>query len=685
MKSNWLAMVCLYCSTALAAGAAEPAQKGALGPAKEQGLGKRFELADLGKLVRLSDPRIAPDGKSIVLVVSRPNYEKNKYDSQLVLVTVATGAQRILTYDREDVSQPRWSPSGDRLGFLAKVGTGKEAKLQLFVLPMNGGDAKRITNVPGGVQHYTWKPDGQQIAFAAADEPENKKTIEKNEDAFEVGDNGYLVTAAPAPSHIWLVAADGGKARRLTSGTWSLPVIPPPGPPASPLSWSPNGKSIAFVRQELPHFGDSEQRTVQILDVASGTARALTGHKLFENFPSFSPDGSKVAFWYPRDGDPNNFHEICMAPAAGGEAKCLTRPLDRCLYQSIWMPDGKSLLVGGNDGTRVSMWVQPLDGPARRLELGSVSPSWSFWVDANVGKNGELAFTGSEARHPTELYYMASADSAPRRLTEFNQEVAALDLARPETVSWNGPDGFREDGVLMLPPGFSPQRKYPLVLLVHGGPHAASTESFSALPQLFAAHDFLVFMPNYRGSDNLGNAYYRAIFKDAGAGPGKDVMAGVEAVKQRGFIDPERIAVTGWSYGGYMTTWLIGHYHIWKTAVAGAAVTDLSDQYNLSDGNVARRYAYGGSPWVGGYDQHYREQSPITYASQIRTPTLILSDTGDARVPITNSYRLYHALKDNNVPVKFFAWPVSGHSPADPVRTRDVDRRWLTWLDEHLR
>ena len=214
---------------------------------------------------------------------------------------------------------------------------------------------------------------------------------------------------------------------------------------------------------------------------------------------------------------------------------------------------------------------------------------------------------------------------------------------------------------------------------------SASLERFNAWAQLIAAKGFVVFEPNYRGSDNLGNAYQRAIFKDQGDGPGKDVMAGLEAVKKRGFVDDKKIAVTGWSYGGYMTTWLIGHYHVWKTAIAGAAVTDLVDQYNLSDGNVARRAIYGGSPWTGDDLARYREQSPITYARDVKTPTLIVATTGDARVTVTQSYKFYHALKDNGVPVKFVAYPVPGHFPGDPARQKDVYRRWVAWLDEQLR
>jgi dipeptidyl aminopeptidase/acylaminoacyl peptidase len=649
---------------------------------------KRFSVDDFEKIVRLSSPRISPDGKSIAVVVTRADVAKNTWLSDLVLVDAATGAMRALTHDRKGVSHPRWSPSGDRLAFLAADGTGKDAKPQVFVLPMSGGEAQRITSAPTGVQHFAWRPDGGAIAYAAEDERPNKAEIEKGNDLFEVGSDSLYVTEAPMPVHIWLAPAGGGEAKRLTSGAWSLPAALPPSPPSSPLSWSPDGKLLAFVRVETPHSGDNDQATIRILDVESGAIRTVTGKSRFEGFPVFSPDGTKLSYWCPRDRDPNNVNDVYVTSlSGGGEGVDLTRPIDRCLYASVWTPDGKALVVGGNDGTRVSLWRAPLDGPAKRLELGDVHPAWSFFVDVSVGPDGSIAFVGSEPRRPAELWILAPGATEPRRLTDLNAEIAGRDLGKVERFTWQGPNGWKEDGVVVFPPGLAPGAKVPLVLYIHGGPQAASTAAFSAPAQALAAQGWAVFSPNYRGSDNLGNAYQRAIFNDAGDGPGRDVLAGVDALVKKGFVDPARIAVSGWSYGGYMTSWLIGHDTRWKAAVAGAPVTDLADQYAFSDFNVQLRYSMKGNatPFSTGGEALYRAQSPITYAMRAKTPTLILSDTGDFRVPYTQAFKLFRALREAGVETSFVAIPVGGHFPGDPVRTREVFRRWVDWLAPRLK
>jgi len=388
---------------------------------------------------------------------------------------------------------------------------------------------------------------------------------------------------------------------------------------------------------------------------------------------------------YTRDGVTKNVNEIYVGPVGGGESASVTRDLDRNVQRAIWMPDSRSLLVSANDGTTTGLWIQPLDGKARRLDTGAAVPTASFWLDASVGPKGEVAFTATEPGHPVELYFLGSADAKPKQLTDFNSGIAALELGRSETIHWKN-EGFNLDGVVTYPPPFDPGKKNPLVLYIHGGPRSASKQGFSSRAQLLAAQGWVVFEPNYRGSDNLGNAFQAAIWNDSGAGPGRDVMAGVAELEKRGFVDASRMAVSGWSYGGYMTTWLFGNYpDRWKAAVAGAAVTDLTDQYNLGDSNIRRASALGGSPWTDPKRlESYRVQSPMTYASRIKAPTLILSNTGDYRVTITQSYRLYHALRDNNVTTQFIAYPLGGHSPTDPVHIRDVDRRWVEWLTKYL-
>jgi dipeptidyl aminopeptidase/acylaminoacyl peptidase len=646
---------------------------------------KTFQISDLERVVRVADPQISPDDRSIAVVVSRANLKEDRYDGEIVLVDVASGAQRTMT-TRRGASAPRWSPTGDRLAFLAVAGEGREAQPQIFVLPMNGGDAMQITQGPDGVEQFAWRPDGKMIAYVTPD-PTDKKAIEEHHDAFEVGDTDYLETAAAKSSHVWTVAADGGEAKRVTSGSWSLPIVFPPSSPSSPLSWSPDGKSLVITKQETPEPGDGDMTVIEMLDVATGQMHKLTSHGKFESAGEYSPDGSQIAYWYPRDGDPNNENEIFVTPTGSpsGDGTDVTRALDRNVQRAIWMPDGKSLLVGGHDRTRTAMWLVPINGAATRLGLGDIDPSWSFWIDAMVGPKGDIAVTGSTPGRPTELYYMPSLDSTPRRMTDYNGWISSVALGGAHEVEWAGSNGLPEDGVLVEPPEFSKEKKYPLVLLIHGGPTASSGTGFSAYAQVLAAQGYLVFEPNYRGSDNLGNAYQRAIYRDAGEGPGRDVMAGVEAVEKMGIVDTDRIGVSGWSYGGYMTSWMIGHYHIWKAAVSGAAVNDLVQEAAVSDGNRAAYYGMGGSPWVGDTRKIYSDESPISAAAQIRTPTLILCDTGDFRVPITESYEMYHALKDNGVTVKFFAYPVAGHFPGDPVHAADVFTRWINWLNQYLK
>lgn len=645
---------------------------------------KKFELADYAKMVNVSDPQISPDGQRVVVVVSRPDYVNNRFNAELVLVDVATGNKRILTQERFAVSSPRWSPNGEQLAFISRVGQGAAATNQIFILPMQGGEAKQVTKAPKGVQHFAWSPNSSDIAYAASNEPKNKAEIEKGFTGFEIANNDMFVSSQPLPAHIWLVNSNTGENKRLTDGDWTLPLVIPPGAPSSPFSWSPDGKTILFVKVATPYSGDRTASTIQVLNVTDGSYKPLTGRTKLEGFPRFSADGSKIVYWYRKDGNSNNINELWVSDVNGGEGKPISAQLNRDLFLSSWMPDGKSLLAGGHNDHRTSMWSMGLDGKTTPIELGSVCPSWSFWMDATISKTGSLAFTGSEPNKPVELYYMASITSKPFALTDYNADVSRMTLGKTETIRWEN-DGWKHSGIITYPVNYEKGKKYPMVLVIHGGPASASVEQFSRFPQVLSNEGYFVFEPNYRGSDNLGSEYKLAIVNDAGAGPGRDVMAGIEKLKATGMIDADRIGVSGWSYGGFMTVWLAGHYSGWKAVVAGAAVTDWVDQYNIGDANVSRGAAIGGSPWVGDNMQKFTAQSPITDASNIKAPTLILANTGDPRVPVTQSYKLYHTLVDNGTVTKFMGWPIPAHNATDPVTQMEQPRLWLNWMNTYLR
>lgn len=642
---------------------------------------KPLAVDDYYKLVSRAEPAFSPDGTKLVSVERRFDIGKDKRQATLVLTDVATKTERKLTFGRSGVDAPQWSPSGDAIAFIADDA---QKHGQVFVLPLAGGDARPITKTADGVQQFAWRPDGDAIAYVTSDEDPRKKEIEKHHDLFDLGNDDYMERSYSPPSHLWLVSRAGENAHRLTSGSWSLATAYPPSPPASPISWSPDGTSLLFTRVPDTRDGNAYRSQIVRLDLASRKITPLTGGRRFEGYATYSPDGSKVAYLYSRDGDPNNENDVFVTGAAGGPGIDVSRTLDRAIYRAQWFPDGRSLLVGAHDGTRTALWRLRLDGTFDRLDTAETNPAWSFWIDTAIARDGAIAYPGSTPQGPTELYLLAAGNAAPERLTNINSALAARDLGRVDDVTWQN-EAFNEDGVLIYPPSYVAGRRYPLVLLVHGGPQASSSRSFDFWGQSLAARGWLVFEPNYRGSDNLGNAYERAIYMDAGAGPGRDVMAGVAAVENLGIVDTTRIAVGGWSYGGYMTSWLMTHYHVWRTAISGAAVNNWLDMYDLGDANFQIGFSFRGSPWTGNNMRDYIAQSPITYAAQTRCPVLVISDVGDVRVPISQSFEMYHALADNHIPVRFVGVPVDGHFPSDPVRTHDVLELWGSWMADHLK
>ncbi|MEP7345071.1 MAG: S9 family peptidase, partial [Gemmatimonadaceae bacterium] len=581
-----------------------------------------FTLDDYAKVARVTDVRVAPQGDRAVMVVAWPNYDSNAWESEIVQVDLRSKAQHTLT-QRKTASSPRWSPTGDRLAFLAQV----EGKAQLFVMPTAGGDARQVTRSPTGIGTFAWKPDGSALAFTASTPPEARG---KFDDAFEVNANDYLTLSAPRPVNLWIIGADGGEAKSVARGDWSLPGL------FSTLAWSADGRTITFTKQDGAGTRDWEKRSLAIADVASGKLSPVRGIETRHCGAGWvSPDGGQLLLSCPVDGHVKNQTELVVLPAIGGEARRLTGALDRNFSRGVWTADSRKIVATAPDGTTSGLWEIPLTGAPRRREVGGLGVS-----DLDVASDGTIAFIGTEARRPAELYVLRPGASAPERLTDLHTAVAALTLGAVEAMSWKSDDGLPLDGIITFPPGFDQARRYPLLLNIHGGPWGSSRETFSTRSQLLAGKGFIVFEPNYRGGDNHGNALFSAVYRDHGAGPGRDIMAGLALLKKRAYVDSTRIGVSGWSYGGYMTTWLIGHYNGWKAAMAGAAVIDLVDDYNLNDLSLFIR-AYGETLTFPADLALMKEQSPMTYVDSMKTPLLLLSDAGDVRVPVTQSYKLF--------------------------------------------
>jgi dipeptidyl aminopeptidase/acylaminoacyl peptidase len=459
---------------------------GCVGCSTARGAARDFELADLRNLVSLSDPQVSPDGRQIAVVVSTPDWNTDKARHEVDLIDVATGARRPLTRYRTDVSSPRWSPDGARLAFIAldttpagsvpddRKSTADAAGKynQVFVLPMDGGEALRVTNARRGVVSYAWSPDSRTIAYIAADVPANEKALKAHDDAFKVTENNFLVRAALTPSHLWVVPSTGGTAKRLTEGEFSLDTDQRGSAPQP--AWSRDGRTIAFSRFPDPYWALSYESVIDRVAAEGGPVSTLVGLQGAARL-SYAPVGDDFAFVRPRSGDQNNGTAVYVEER--GRTLDATRALARNIDFYAWLPDGKNILLVGQDGTHTVMWRQPVGGEARKLDLAGVEIA----DRPSVSSNGVIAFVGATSGRADELYVMASPTARPRRLTHVNGFLDSLSLGRAATIDWPGPNGFHEDGVLTYPTHYEQGRKYPLVVMIHGGPEGTSTVRFSPL------------------------------------------------------------------------------------------------------------------------------------------------------------------------------------------------------------
>lgn len=639
-------------------------------------------------LVDVKGTQISPDGQRVVFTRSRwrdCEAEPGGSWADLWLVPFDGGEPRRLTFTDASHSRPIWSPDGKQIAFLSDRG-GEEAETQVWVLPLAGGEARRITGFDGDVMSFEWSPDGKRLAFIA----EEPKTEERTK-AEESGDDAIVVDQDLRPRRLWIADAGTGSTEPLESlgdlSVWSY-------------DWAPDGSAVAATVTDLNRTDDSYMfKRIGIFPL-KGKARPLVPVVGKVGDVAWSPDGSTIA-WLggvdPSDPSPGSLFVI---PAAGGKPRNLTGAREQTSYDMDWLPDSR-LAVASTVGTRSRVeLVEPGSGSWETVipegEVVFTSASWS-----RDGKR--YAFTGATARQPNDVYagslespdpgQKGSRDNPPppgpaRRLTESNPEVAGLPLGDQETIRWKAKDGLPIEGVVVKPAGFDGDRKYPLVVLVHGGPESRMLDawhtSYSRPVHLLAERGYMILMPNYRGSTGRGVAYAKADHKDLGGKEFTDILDGIDHLVRLGWIDPSRVAMMGGSYGGYMTGLAVTRYS--DRFAAGINLFGISSWESFlgqTDIPIENSLVHW-DLWCYDHADLCRERSAIGNIDRANTPTLILQGEKDKRVPKPQSDELYAALRWKKVPVEYVVYPREKHGFKERAHRADALERIIRWLETYV-
>ena len=628
---------------------------------------------DVYELRWADDPRIAPHGRSAAYVSWRLEREENDYASAIWLVPLdGSGKPRRLTRGEKQDGSPRWSPDGSRLAFVSNRET--KAK-QLYVLPLGGGDPQRLTDLDEDVTEVVWSPDGARIAFSsrvrdkAYEEDDDRKRGPRRFERlqYKLDDEGWI---GDRRRHLFTVAADGSEEpKQLTDGDFE---------DANP-SWSPDGRRVAFVSARHEHWDTDLVRDVFIVDSEGGEPEQLTGGDSRYEAPVWSADGSAIACRHtPDDFDYPHHGQIAALDASTGERRVLTASLDRnCapypeIREPVW--DGDSLLFVLEDSGYNPLYRVAADGSSEpEPVLGEV------WVTAFDCVDGEIVHSASTPTSLPEIY------SGDRRLTEVGP---AWESVEPKRFTATSADGSEVEAWIMRPRGFEPGRRYPLLLNVHGGPFAQYGNRFFDEFQIYAAAGYAVLYSNPRGSSGYSEEWGRAIRGPVEGGPGwgtrdyEDVMAVMdEALERFDFIDPDRLGVLGGSYGGFMTSWIVGHTDRFRAACSERSVNN----FVLEGGSSDIGWAFKGI--VGAYwfeaPEVYLQISPSTYAADITTPLLVLHSENDLRCPLGHGEDLFAILRVLKRDVELVIFPAEGHnlsrtgSPAHRVMRFETILEWF--------
>ena len=636
---------------------------------------KPWTFDDVIALRPVHDPQVSPDGRYVVYVVSELAPDTSRYQSDLWLGTIATGEQRRLTTNPVNDESPQWSPDGRSIAFLSErpLTSGKASGMQVWSLSLDGGEAVPLTSAENGVTSFQWRGDGRAIAYAS---PEGATASGRSRAAGK--DDAWVASEHPGATRVWLQTLGAERGEPLT----------PSGVFVSGFTLAPKGDRLVYAVQNEPGSNGTYTSDLWSLTLPSGRPTPLVQRPGMDNRPAFSPDGRTIAFLSSNGlaaGNADNV-SVCIIPATGGAVTDLTPDFDERIGGGntntgpTWSGDGRSVMFVSCKRTNVGVFRAFLE--QRSIEAlfpeDGVGDAPSSDTSARV-----LAWVHEDATHPAEVWVWDMARGVPRAFTDLNPWTRERASFPAEVVTWRGADGQPVEGLLYRPLAMRAGARVPLLLYVHGGPAANHATYFTpSLDMQGLAHylqtGWAVLLPNPRGSAGYGLAWRRANTRDWGDKPFVDLMTGVDTLIARGLVDSTRMAVCGWSYGGYMTANIVGLTNRFKAAVAGAGPVDLISMTGTCDVPTLLHSAMRAWPWED--PAIYAANSPLSRVTNVRTPTAFVHGGADARVPPTQSWEMFRALRTLGVPTDLMILPRSPHAPEEPRQLRTFMEWNHAWL-----
>ncbi len=628
--------------------------------------------SDIYNLRTVSGPRLSPDGEWVAYTVSSVDSAKDRNVSH-VWMTSWDGAHTIqATASGESESSPRWSPDGRYLSFLSSRG-GADGS-QLWIMNRMGGEAERVSDVKGGISEYEWSPDGKRLVFvvtdpdSASDSTDAPKPIVIDRYLFKDDYSGYLTDRR---DHLYLYDLEARKLEQLTSGPYD---------DEGPV-WSPDGARIAFVSARGPDPDRTGNSDVFVVDARPGAEplRLTTFEGPDNGDLSWSPDGRLIA--YIQGSEPKysayNMRHLAVVPSGGGEPRVLSGDLDRSISSPLWSADGSAIyFVVADDRVRYLARIPASGGQVVRVIEGKRAVS-----SPTESANGRIALLSSTPAHPQEVF--AVDGDTLRRLSRQNDGwLASVRLGTTEGITARGKDGNVVNGLLVKPAGYREGTRYPAVLWIHGGPNSQDQYEFRIEREIFAARGYVVFTANYRGSTGRGDAYSKSIFADWGNKEVRDLLAMTDQVVAMGVADGNRLGIGGWSYGAILTNYTIASDRRFRAAVSGAGSSMQLGMYGV-DEYVPQYDAELGQPWKN--QQAWLKVSyPFFHADRITTPTLFMGGDKDFNVPLVGSEQMYQALRSSGVETQLVVYPGQHHAIRRPTFQVDRLERYVAWYDAHL-